>query len=82
MRYILTRHAGKRMRERNITQKMLENALKNPTKVLYDVRNRLSFKKIYTKGSRQRLLLIVGEVNGNELVIITVIDTSKVKKYL
>ena len=53
-----------------------------PTKILYDDKGRILFKKIYNKNGKQRLLLVAGEEVKDTLEIITVIDTSKVKKYL
>lgn len=82
MKYILTSHAKSRMAERRITEMVLIEALRNPTRLLYDENNRILVKKLYKKGSKRRLLLIVAENVGDTLKIITVIDTSKVKKYL
>jgi hypothetical protein len=82
MNYVLTTHAKRRLNERGISRRFLEEALRTPTKILYDENGRLMVKKLYVKGNRERLLLIIGEVLGNKLKIITIIDTSKVRKYL
>lgn len=82
MRYTLTAHAHKRLRERNISERLIADALENPTKLLSDDRGRLLLKKLYVRHGKERLLLIAAEVVQNELVVITVIDTSKIKKYL
>lgn len=82
MRYTLTAHAHKRLRERNISERLIADALENPTKLLSDDRGRLLLKKLYVRRGKERLLLIAAEVVQNELVVITVIDTSKIKKYL
>lgn len=80
--YIIKPHARERMRERSITEGLIREALRNPTKILYDENNRLLFKKLYKKGRKERLLLVAGEIKGSTLEVITVIDTSKVGKYL
>lgn len=70
------------MAERSITEALIQNALENPTKVSYDNHGRILVKKVYKKETTNRLLLIAGEFFNGILRIITVIDTSKVKKYL
>ena len=82
MKYIIKLHARIRMRERLIPWKLVDDAIANPTKVLYDEDSRILFKKLYKKNQTVRLLLVAGEQKGNLLEIITVIDTSKIKKYL
>jgi len=82
MKYVIKPHAGKRARERSISEDLIANALADPTKVGYDARGRLLIKKLYCRNGKERLLLIVGEIAANTLEIITIIDTSKVKKYL
>ena len=70
------------MKERKIQKRLLESAFRAPTDVLPDRKGKFLIKKVYRKSGKARLLLIVGEVNDRELRIITVIETSKVKKYL
>ena len=83
MEYILTDHARKRMRERKITGDDIRSALENPTKIGYDKNGNVLIKKLYTRENKERLLILVGDKEGNHSFrIFTVIDTSKVKKYL
>jgi len=82
VKYVVTPHARKRMKERNIAEKDVIEALMLPTKVLSNEKQRMLFKKIYKKEGKERLLLIAGEQKGNIFEIITVIETSKIKKYL
>lgn len=70
------------MAERAMPRALLEAALRDPTKIEYDDTERMLIKKLYRKRDRQRLLLVVAERQSRYLIIITVIDTSKVKKYL
>ena len=81
-RYILTAHAKERMRERAIPAQLIRDALRNPTNVSYNVHRQLLIKKLYKRKGNERLLLMVVERAGDQLKIITVIDTSKIKKYL
>lgn len=84
MDFVLTEHAKKRLKERGISEKVVKEAIQNPTKIQRDSknRNRTLFKKVYTNKNKKRLFLIIGEIEKEKLKIITVIDTSKVEKYL
>lgn len=70
------------MKERGISQKDIVKALENPTKIGYDKDGKLLVKKVYEKQNKERLLLIAAKILENKCDIITVIDSSKVKKYL
>lgn len=82
MEYVLTKHARERMRERVVSEAVVAATLLQPTKVLSDAEGRLLIKKLYQSKRGRRILLIAGELVGNKLKIFTVIDSSKVKKYL
>lgn len=82
MKYTISPHARVRMKERGITEKDVENALQFPTKTLYNEKQRILFKKLYQKDKKEKLLLVAGQWRGKTLRVITVIETSKVKKYL
>lgn len=82
MKIVFTRHARERMKERGISRKDIIKALENPTKIGYDKDGKLLVKKVYEKQNKERLVLIVAKILENKCDIITVIDSSKVKKYL
>ncbi len=84
MDYILTAHAKQRIKERIISMELIDEALRNPTAVLYDTndKERVLIKKLYKKKGKPRLVLIAGIYRGSTLKILTIIETSKVKKYL
>lgn len=82
MRYFFTHHAAERMEERSISKKIIDSAFAKPTKVLYDNNNRILIKKLYKKGGVNRLLMIIGKLEKGDFKIITIIETSKVRKYL
>ena len=76
-----TKHTKERMAERAISEKRILVALKKPTRVLKDD-GRYLIKKLYKKKGKPRLLLIAIERTKQAMTVITVIDTSKVRKYL
>lgn len=82
MDYGLTNHARQRIKERNISIKLVEEAVSNPTKISVDSKGVLILKKAVLIKGKRRLLLIAGQVRENKFKIFTIIDTSKVKKYL
>lgn len=82
MKILIKPHARKRMRERLISKKLINSAIASPTKVLYDENGRILFKKLYKNKGIDRLVLIAGERKNTVLEIITVIEISKIKKYL
>lgn len=79
--YFLSKHAKERAVERGIRKSDIELVLLKPDKLLYNENNKLLFKKIYGK-KKNRLLIIVAERSENKLKIITIIDTTNIKKYL
>ena len=82
MRYFFTRHATDRMKERSISKKVIDLAFAEPTKVLYDDNDRILIKKLYKRRGIDRLLIIVGKLEKGDFKIITIIETSKIRKYL
>jgi hypothetical protein len=78
-------HALLRMAERNIHRSLVERVIEQPDKVEHSVKDagRLLFKKKYMRGSvGERLLIVVAEKDNNAMVVITIIDTSRIQKYL
>ncbi|MBI2465911.1 MAG: DUF4258 domain-containing protein [Candidatus Sungbacteria bacterium] len=83
MKFEFSPHAQKRIKERSISKKLVTNALEFPTRISSDKHGRQLVKKLYTdKKKARRLLLVAIEITGNIIKIITVIDTSKINKYL
>ena len=82
MKYRLTKHAEGRALERGISTGLIRDSLEYPTELSKDNEGKLLIKKLYKKNSKERLLLLVGKMVDNEFLVITIIDTSKVKKYL
>lgn len=83
MDYILTKHARQRMEERGISGRLIKSSLLWPTEKVYMSDGRLLIKKLFRKGGLFHLLLISGRVISNgKIMVITVIETSNLKKYL
>lgn len=84
MRIRFLNHALRRMEERDLSPSFVADSIRKPDKIdqsLKDTR-RFLFKKRYSRGSsKERLLIIVAEKDANTLVIVTIIDTSKIEKY-
>lgn len=73
------------MRERAISQNIINQAIKYPDKIEGSTKNKYRFlvKKVYfnKKLKRDHLLLIIYEIKRTFIEVITVIDTSKISKY-
>lgn len=82
MKIVLTKHAKRRMAEREISRELMEEALRKPTEILYDYEDKKLIKKLYRKNGIRRLLLVIIKTEEGIIKVITVIDTSKVGKYL
>lgn len=86
MRFTFSSHALLRMRERGIRRSDVREAIENPDRHERSSRrsNRYLAKKVYLNRRlhRQHLLLVIYERERRSTRIVTVIDTSKIAKYL
>lgn len=86
MQIRFTKHARERMAERGITEDQVEQAIEFPDKIGRSVFNPARFvvKKIYFNIhlAKKHLLMVIYEETGNEAYVITIVDTSKIDKYL
>lgn len=71
------------MAERKLTDNDIAKAFAHPDKIQnsFQSHDRFIIKKIYRNGKRNHLLLIIFEKKKETILVITVIDTSKVDKY-
>jgi len=80
-----SRHALERMKERGISRQLVKETVRSPDKIEKSLINpsRLLIKKLYfnEKLKKDHLLLLILEIKGNLINIITIIDTSKISKY-
>jgi hypothetical protein len=86
VRIHLSPHAKVRMRERGVTASDVRRAITNPDRLEQSLQrlDRFLVKKVYMhrRTGHHHLLLIVYERRGIAVEVITVIDTSKIAKYL
>jgi len=78
MKIYFTSHALQRMKERNIKKQEVYDSLKYPDKIAHK-ENTIVVMKLR---KNNHLLIIIYNNLGSAKKIITIIDTSKVKKYL
>jgi hypothetical protein len=83
---IFSNHARARMEERSIPKKIVIGAINDPDKIEKSARGgcRFLIKKIYfnKNAGKDHLLMIICEILNAKINVITVIDTSKISKYL
>ena len=86
MRIVFSSHALERLVERGIGKETAIHAFRSPDKIEISNQNRrrVLFKKVYYNESlkRDHLLMLICEKKDDDLEIITIIDTSKISKYL
>jgi hypothetical protein len=73
------------MKERYIAKQTVIKSIEEPDKIersAYD-KCRILFKKIYFNKTlkRDHLLMAICEIRGKAIIVITIIDTSKISKY-
>jgi len=85
MKIAFTDHALRRMSERNLSRRQVEGFIKKPDSVETSARNssRFLIKKRYPHRTlgREHLLMAICERTGDTLVVVTIIDTSQIRKY-
>lgn len=86
MKIEFTKHAIGRMKERGLDKSTVEEFIKSPDKIANSNINKKRFliKKIYynKKYKKDHLLMMVCEKEKGILTIVTIIDTSKISKYI
>lgn len=86
MKVVFTDHAKRRMRERGLVQKEVIDHVTHPDSIEPSTKDQRRFlvKKIYFNKvhKKDRLLMVVCEQEDSALVVVTVIDTSKIGKYI
>ena len=86
MRIVFTDHAKRRIRERSLTLKDVRVFLERPDSIEPSSKNpkRFLLKRLYYHPilKRRHLLMAICEQEGDALVIVTIIDTSQIRKYI
>ena len=70
-------HALQRLEERGIPRELVEEAVKNPD----EVRDGYCGRKVAQKRLNGKLIRVIFEEEGGDVVVITAYVTSKVRKY-
>ena len=80
-----TKHAKMRMAERGITEEDVRRAVEFPDKIGRSVISapRFIVKKVYYNMAlgKKHLLMVIYEEKSDEVLVVTIIDTSKIDKY-
>jgi len=71
------------MNERGLTRNDVVEGIESAGKTDSSIREMTRFiaKKLHKTSTGQRVLLVIFERNRNEVLVVTVIDSSKVQKY-
>lgn len=85
MQIRFAKHARERMAERGIAEDQVGQAIQFPDKVgrSFVSASRFIVKKIYFNIhlAKKHLLMIIYEERGDQVAVITIVDTSKIDKY-
>ena len=85
MQIRFTRHAKERMEERGVTEEDVQRAIEFPDKIGRSVLSHARYivKKVYYNVSlgKKHLLMVIYEERNEGVLVITIIDTSKIDKY-
>ncbi len=76
---IISNHAKLQMKERNISEKLIYQAISNPEQIITTDEGRTVFH-LRIK-SKRYLLRVIAEQTDSDWLIITVYRTTKIKKY-
>lgn len=86
MRIVLSQHARLRMRERGIARSEVCEAIQSADRTEHSSRSthRYLAKRVYHHRTlrRKHLLMVVYEMRRKSVRVVTVIDTSRITKYL
>lgn len=82
MKYLLTHHAQLRKKEYRISNKLIRDTLDKPSEISYDAQGHVMLKKLYSRRGHSHVFIIVGVEESFVFRIITIITSSKIKKYL
>lgn len=83
MKIVYLPHARTRMKERSIGEREVQDTILAPEKVLREIRfdGRYVAKRVMMIKGKQVLLLVIYEQSSTIITVVTVIGTSKIKKY-
>lgn len=82
MPIVFSRHALAQIRERNLTRRDIENAVRVPLRVIEQGSNRYRAVRIIRRRQKRHLLVVIYDQRESTSEIVTAFLTSKFKKYL
>ncbi len=80
MRIILTNHARLRAAQREVSFEQIVDCITNPDQISEEADDKLRYKKLQYSGTHLLLCYTVNQ--QGDIVVVTVIKTSKIGKYL
>jgi hypothetical protein len=78
---LISPHADEQIRNRKLTRERVIHVASEPEQTIPGTKNRYFAQSRYQEGEKEYLLRVLVEQVGNELRVITVYPTSKVRKY-
>lgn len=76
-----TDYAMRRLERRNISVELVSAVVSDPEQLIEERGRRVAQGRWTTPRGTEHLLRVVYEVSGDEIVVVTVYDTSKIQKY-
>ena len=73
--------AAKKIKLRKISKEMLDETIKHPDQTADGYGERTVKQKIYNVKNKKKLLRVVCETKGKEIVVVTAYLTSQIEKY-
>ena len=80
MNFILTKHALDNLRERKIPFSLVESVLENPEQVVEEKGMSVYQSRVEIDGRTQLLRVVVND-RTNPVIVVTVYQTSRIKRY-
>ncbi len=74
--------ADKKIKVRKISLGMITETIKSPDETVKGYGSRIVKQKIHKIGSKDKLLRVVCEKEGDDFIVVTAYLTSQIKKYL
>lgn len=76
-----TAYARKRLPRRKIPLELVERVLSNPEQTIESRRRKIAQGRFTAQSGKEHLLRVVFEEAGEDLIVVTVYETSRVRRY-
>ncbi len=74
--------AEKKIKLRKIPKSILKETIRHPDQTVSGYGSRIVKQKIYNINNKKKLLRVICEMKGKDIIIVTAYITSQIKKYL